>query len=198
MSNLTTLEEQVAPSLTYNRRHDVSYRIGLIMQVLGAGALAVLYPLDSPFYSAGIMLFELGVLLSAIYLLVWRSWIKMIILGAVVSGMALQVAGYHAPEEYAGSVIIAGIGLVCVGGAGLAGNEAYCFAWREGWVLMGVYAIMALANLMAKESVIFNTIGFSAIFLLLLSLIGKKLKQPLPATGATNACEMSKKKSEDR
>lgn len=195
MSNLTTLEEQVAPSLTYNRRHDVSYRIGLIMQVLGAGALAVLYPLDSPFYSAGIMLFELGVLLSAIYLLVWRSWIKMIILGSVVAGIALQVAGYRAPEEHAGTVIIAGIGLVCMSGAGLAGNEAYCFAWREGWVLTWVYPLLVLANLMAKESVVLNTIGFSTIFLLLVSLTGKKLRQPLLSPCSANVGGMLEKKS---
>ena len=196
MSTLPTHEEQLATAgIAYGRRHEVSYRIGLVMQVLGAGALAVLYPLDSPFYSAGIMLFELGVLLSAVYLLVRMSWIKRIILGSVVAGIALQFAGYHAPEEYAGTVIIAGIGLVCMGGAGLVGKEAYCFAWREGWVLTGVYPLLVLATLLGRENVIFNTIGFSAIFLLLLSLTGKKLRQPLPATGATNACGMPEEKN---
>ena len=118
MSNNPTLEEQISMSgITYGRRHDVSYRIGLIVQVLGLGALAVLYPLSNPFYTAGIMLFELGVLLSAVYLLVWMSWVKKIILGSVLIGISLQVAGYFAPEQYAGSVIIAGIGFVCVGAA---------------------------------------------------------------------------------
>jgi uncharacterized integral membrane protein len=84
-----------------------------------------------------------------------------------------------------------GIGPVCVGGAGLAGKEAYCFAWREGWVLTGVYSLLVLANLMGRENVIFNTIGFSAIFLLLLSLAGKKLKQPLLAPCANNTGEQS-------
>jgi uncharacterized integral membrane protein len=199
MSSLPTLEEQIAMAgITYGRRHDVSYRAGLVMQALGAGGLAVLYPMESPFYSAGIMLFELGVLLSAVYLLVWMSWVKKIILGSTLAGILLQIAGYHAPEQYAGSVIIAGIGLVCVGAAGLAGKEAYCFAYREGWALMWLYAIMAAVNLMARESVIFNTIGFSAIFLLLLSLTGKKLKQPLLASCATNVCGMREQKSEDR
>jgi hypothetical protein len=46
--------------------------------------------------------------------------------------------------------------------------------------------------------VIFNTIGFSAIFLLLLSLTGKKLRQPLLTSCATNVCGLPNQKSEDR
>jgi hypothetical protein len=42
---------------------------------------------------------------------------------------------------------------------------------------------------------IFNTIGFSAIFLLLLSLTGKKLKQPLLAACSTNVCGLPEKKN---
>jgi uncharacterized integral membrane protein len=175
MSTLTALEEQIAMAgLRYGRRHD------LVMQALGAGALAVLYPLSSPFYSAGVMLFEAGALLSAIYLLVWMSWIKKIILSSVLAGLALQVAGFSvAPEQYAGTVIIAGIGLVCAGAAGLVGKEAYCFGYREGWLLMWLYPIVVLANLLGRENRVFNAIAFSALFLLLLSLVGKKLKQPL-------------------
>ena len=60
-----TLEEQIATAgLAYGRRHDISYRAGLVMQVLGAAVLAVLYPLESPFYTVGIMLFNAGALLS--------------------------------------------------------------------------------------------------------------------------------------
>lgn len=196
MSTLPTLEEQIAMAgLSYGRKHDISYRAGLILQVLGAGGLAVLYPMGSPFYSAGIMAFEAGVLLSAIYLLVWMSWVKKVILGSVLAGIALQFAGYFAPPEYAGSVIIAGIGLVCAGGAGLAGKEAYCFAWREGWALMWLYAVLVLTNLLGKEYRLFNALGFSAAFLLLLSLTGKKLKQPLLTSCTTNVCGMPKKKN---
>lgn len=196
MSSLPSFEEQIAGvGITYGRRHDIAYRAGLILQVLGAGVLAVLYPLESPFFSAGIMLFEAGALLSAVYLLVWISWIKKIILGSVLAGIALQFAGYHAPEQYAGSVIIAGIGLVCVGAAGLAGKEAYCFAYREGWTLMWLYAVMALANLMGRPGRLFNAVGFSAVFLLILFLTGKKLKQPLLSSCSTNACGLPQKKS---
>ncbi len=196
MNAFPTLEEQIAMAgITYGRRHDISYRVGLVMQVLGAALLAVLYPMESPFYSAGIMLFEAGVLLSAVYLLVWMSWIKKIILGSVIMGIALQVAaGFFAPEEYAGSLIIAGIGFVCVGAAGLAGKEAYCFAYREGWMLLWSYPVMVLVNLMARESRIFNSLGFSLLFLLLLSLVGKKLKQPLLASCAKNVCGLPQPK----
>jgi hypothetical protein len=97
MSTTPTLEEQIAMAgLTYGRRHDISYRTGLVLQVLGTAVLAVLYPLQSPFYTAGIMIFEAGVLLSAIYLLVWMSWVKKMILGSVVIGIGLQIGGLRA------------------------------------------------------------------------------------------------------
>jgi uncharacterized integral membrane protein len=190
MSSAPTLEEQIAMAgLTYGRPHDITYRAGLVIQVLGAAVLAVLYPLESPFYTAGIMLFEAGVLLSAIYLLVWISWVKKVILGAVLTGIALQAAGFYAPEQHAGTVIITGIGLVCAGAGGIVGKEAYCFGYREGWMLMMfVLPVMVLTNLLGKENHIFNSLGFSVLFLLLLSLAGKKLKQRLLSSCVTNVC----------
>ena len=186
-----TLEEQIATAgLAYGRRHDISYRAGLIAQMLGAAVLAVLYPLESPFYSIGIMLFNVGALLSGIYLLVWMSWIKKIILGSILIGIPLQVwGGLYAPEQYAVRVIIVGIGLVCIGAGGMVGKEAYCFAYREGWMLLWLYPILILANLMGKEHHIFNALGFSVVFLLLLSLVGKKLKQPLLSKCTTDVCK---------
>jgi hypothetical protein len=47
---------------------------------------------------------------------------------------------------------------------------------------------------MARESRIFNSLGFSLLFLLLLSLVGKKLKQPLLAPCATNVCGLPPQK----
>lgn len=199
MSTSPRLEDQIAMSgISYGRRHDISYRIGLIMQVVGLGALAVLYPLANPFYTLGIMLFEVGALLSATYLLVWMSWIKKIILGSVLIGLPLQIIGSFAPEQYAGSIIIAGIGFVCVGAAGMAGKEAYCFSYREGWMLMWLYPIMVLANLLGKENRVVNSLGFSALFILLLSLVGKKLRQPILAACKSNVCGGPQEKSEDR
>lgn len=196
MSTLPSLEEQIVMAgLAYGRRHDISNRAGLVLQVLGAGGLAVLYPMGSPYYSAGIMAFEAGVLLSAVYLLVWMSWVRKIILWSALGGVALQIAGYYAPPEYAGSVLLAGIGLVCAAGAGLAGKEAYCHAWREGWALMWLYAILVLVNLFGKEYRVFNALGFSAAFLLLLSLTGRKLRQPLLTPCGTNVCGTQEKKN---
>jgi uncharacterized integral membrane protein len=191
MSATLSVEEQISRAgLTYGRRHDVSYRSGLVLQVLGAAVLAVLYPLENPFYTAGIMLFELGVLLSAAYLLVWMSWVKKIIAGSVLIGLVLQVAAYLVgPEQYAGSAMIAGIGFVCAGAAGMAGKEAYCFGYREGWLLMMIgFPLMALENLIGRENHIFNSLGFSVLFLLLLSLTGKKLKQRLLSPCTAKVC----------
>lgn len=193
MSTTPTLEEQIAMAgLTYGRRHDISYRMGLVLQVLGAALLAVLYPLESPFYTAGIMLFETGVLLSAAYLLVWMRSVKKFIVSSVIIGLILQVAGdFFVPEEYAGSVMILGIGFVCVGAAGMVGKEAYCFGYREGWILALIgFPAVVLANLIGKENIIFNSLGFSIIFLLLLSLTGKKLKQRLLSKCTTDVCGM--------
>ncbi|MGC1453871.1 MAG: DUF2301 domain-containing membrane protein [Nitrospirota bacterium] len=196
MSKEQTLEDQIAMAgLAYGRRHDISYRTGLVMQVLGAAILAVLYPLENPFYTAGIMVFEAGVFLSAIYLLVWMRPVKIFILVTVIVGLALQVAGaFSAPEHYAGSVIIVGIGFVCIGAAGMVGKEAYCFGYREGWLLALIgFPIMVLANLMGRENIIFNSLGFSVLFLLLLSLAGKKLKQRLLSPCTANVCGVPKK-----
>ena len=179
MSTNPTLEEQIVMAgLTYGRRHDIAYRTGLVLQVFGAATLAVLYPLESPFYTIGIMLFEAGALLSGIFLLVWMSVVKKTIIGLIVTGIALQVAGFYVQEQYAGLMIIAGFGLVCAGAAGMVGKEAYCFGYREGWLLMLLaFPFMVLVNLFGKEDHVLNSIGFSVIFLLLLSLVGKKLKQ---------------------
>ena len=196
MSTNPTLEEQIVKAgLFYGRRKDIAYRAGLVLQVLGAAVLAVLYPLESPFYTIGIMLFEAGVLLSGIFLLVWMSVVKKIILGSILTGLALQIAGFYAQEQNAGIMILAGIGLVCAGAAGMVGKEAYCFGYREGWLLMMVgFPVMVLVNLLGKENRVLNSIGFSIVFLLLLSLTGKKLRQQL-STGATSLCNVPEKKA---
>jgi uncharacterized integral membrane protein len=198
MSTTPTLEEQIAMAgLAYGRRHDISYRTGLVIQVFGLALLAVLYPLENPFYTAGIMLFEIGVLLSAVYLLVWMRSVKKFIVSSVIIGLIMQVAGsIIAPEQYAAPVIIAGIGLVCVGASGMMGKEAYCFGYREGWLLamFGLPALV-LANLFGRENRVFNSVGFSIVFLLLLSLTGKKLKQRLLSSCTTNVCGMPERKA---
>ncbi len=181
MSSKSTWESQTdAPGLiTHTRWRGIAYRAGLLLQALGAAVTAVLYPLEHPFYTIGLMLFEAGVLLAAVLQLVRTSWFKWTVAGSVFFGLALQVAGsFFIPEHYAGSVIIAGIGFVCAGAAAMAGREAYCFGYGEGWVLMAVgFPFMVFGNLFGKENRIFNSLGFSLLFLLLLSLSGKKLRQ---------------------
>lgn len=190
MPDLPTLEEQIATAgITYGRRHDISYRAGLVLMVLGAAVLAVLYPLENPFFTVGIMLFDLGVLTAAFYLLVWITWVRTIILGLALAGLALQIGGMFAPEAHAIPVIILGIGLVCAGAAGLAGKESYCFGYREGRILMWVYPLVVLVNLFGVHNRVFNSLAFSALFLLNLFLVGKKLKQPLLAPCGTGACK---------
>jgi len=104
MSTSPTLEEQIAMAgLSYGRWHDIFYRTGLVLQVLGTAVLAVLYPLQSPFYTVGIMIFDAGVLLSAIFLLIWMSWVKTMILGSVIIGIGLQIGGFYAPEQARGN-----------------------------------------------------------------------------------------------
>jgi uncharacterized integral membrane protein len=91
--------------------------------------------------------------------------------------------------------MIAGIGFVCIGAAGMVGKEAYCFGYREGWLLaMLGFPIMVLANLVGRENHIFNSLGFSVLFLLLLSLTGKKLRQRLLSPCTTNVCGLPQRK----
>jgi uncharacterized integral membrane protein len=123
--------------------------------------------------------------------------VKRFILISVMIGLALQVSGaFFAPEQYAGDMIIGGIGFVCVGAAGMAGKEAYCFGYREGWFLaLAGFPVMIFANLIGRESFISNSLGFSILFLLLLSLTGKKLKQPSLSKCSTNICGSPKTSS---
>ncbi len=65
----------------------------------------------------------------------------------------------------------------------------------EGWILTWVYPILVLANLIGRESRLLNAVGFSAVFLLLLSLTGKKLRQPLLSSCSTNVCGLPEKKN---
>ncbi|HUI67013.1 MAG TPA: hypothetical protein VL087_02235 [Nitrospirota bacterium] len=70
----------------------------------------------------------------------------------------LQVAGcFFASDQYAEPVLIAGIGFVYAGSAWMAGNEAYYFGFREGWLFMMLgFPVMFLANLPGCGNRIFN------------------------------------------
>lgn len=195
MKEQQPLEELMAEmGIKYGKRHDIAYRIGMVMQVLGLGILSVLYPIQHPLYTTGVMLFEAGVLVSGIFLLVWITWLKRLILGCILTGFAVQLAGMFAPEQYVVMILLTGIGLVCVGAAGLAGKEAYCFGWREGWILMWSYPVVILFNMAAHENRIINSLAFSGMFILHLLLSGRKLRQQPLAPCPSNVCEPQRHK----
>jgi hypothetical protein len=78
----------------------------------------------------------------------------------------------------------------------MAGKEAYGFRYREGWLLMLLgFPLLVLANLLGKENRLLNSFGFSALFLLLLSLTGKKLGQPLLSSCPTKICGLPPRKN---
>jgi len=178
MPELTIKEQDAETKDAYRKHHGIFYRAGIVMQVLGAALLAVLYPLGNPFYTLGIMCFESGVLLAAIYLVIERPLVKKILLLVIAFGLVLQIAGFYVAEDYAGLAIMGGISLVCAGAAGMASNEAYRMKCLEGWMLsLFGFPTIIIANLFFKENHIFNSLCFSGLFLLLLSLAGKTLKQ---------------------
>lgn len=184
------MEESLAKAgIKYGKPHDIAYRMGMVMQAFGLGILSVLYPIQHPFYTTGVMLFEAGVLVSGIFLLVWITWLKRFMLGCILTGFAVQLGGMFAPEQYVVTIQLTGIGLVCVGAAGLAGKEAYCFGWREGWILMWTYPAVILFNMAARENRIINSLAFSGLFILHLFLTGRKLRQQLLPPCPSNPCE---------
>ena len=186
MSTLPAREELTVPDgIPSGKRQDIFYFAGMVLQVFGAAVLAVLYPMGSPFYSAGIMLFEAGALLSAVFLLIWISWLKKLLLGSILIGIALQATGlFFAQPQHAAAVILGGICLVCMGTAGMAGKEAYCYGWREGWILMWLYPSTMLILAVGNEHMLVNSLVFSSHFLLVLLLTGKKLRQRRLSAGS--------------
>ena len=151
------------------------YRIGFLMQASGMALLAILYPMQNPFFSVGIMLFETGVLFSAICLNASVPS-KVIILFMVVSGILLQLSGFFIYEEYAGFVILTGIGILCLGASGLIGREAFRTHRMESWFLATGLSLIAFANIFLKINFIFNVMSFSVLFLLLLFFTGQIFK----------------------
>jgi len=154
---------------------------GLILQTLGLATLAVLYPLENPFYTVGILTFEGGVLLSSLTFFVIRHRSLIIIFVLALVALSIQFFGLSAPEEYAGSIIIGGIWLICTLAALMAGGIG--FVLKLPWfflLLLFAFPVIPLMNFFCKVNHVFNAVGFSSLFLVQLFLTGKKLQQPLP------------------
>jgi uncharacterized integral membrane protein len=128
------------------------YRSGFPLQGLGLLAL-LLAPdaarLDSVWSAAGYLLIGTGVLLSGWLLQVYMPEVRLIVLGGAVTGCLLIVAAAFTGPEYLAPL---GLGFVFVGSCGLGGKEAYCFRLKEGWYLMPVLVMLAVALLLQSAA----------------------------------------------
>ncbi|HAK89683.1 MAG TPA: hypothetical protein DHV16_00170 [Nitrospiraceae bacterium] len=192
MEQWPTLEEQIKESgIYYPRKYDITYRVGYVLQTIGAIGFAVLYGLQSKLQVIPFIIFNAGIALSSMYLLVWKAEIKRFILRMTFAGIALQISSiFIQPLNafYAGKMFFLGLGLTLAGGAGLVGKEAYCFRFNEGWFLLMVYPWAVIPNLFGFGSYNYNLIVSSVIALLQLSFLRRKLNQPLLKHCENNVC----------
>lgn len=193
MERLPTLEEQIeAAGIHYPRSYDITYRIGYILQSIGASVFFILYFLNVA-YIIPLIIFEAGILLSSMFLLVWKREIKRFILFMTFSGIAIQILSLFIPY-YRSNIFCLGLGLILVGGAGLTGKEAYCFGFIEGWLLMLLYPIVIIPNILGYSGHNFNLLLSGAIAVFQVSFLKKKLSQPLLKSCEGNVCGLPERK----
>lgn len=179
-----SLADQIAQAgIHYPRSYDIAYRAGFVLQSAGAVLFTVLYISGKPFHPLSLAVFEGGVALSSVFLLVWNASVKRFILGCLVLGVLLEVAGLLSPY-YGEKIFLVGLGFILAAGAGIMGKEAYCFGFLEGWALLAAYPLVILPNLFASGSHVGGLHGFNAVMaiiitLLQLSFLRRKLSQPL-------------------
>ncbi|MCL5024736.1 MAG: DUF2301 domain-containing membrane protein [Nitrospirae bacterium] len=198
MEQWPTLEEQIREAgIYYPRSYDVAYRTGFVLQSAGAAGFAVFSAAEAPSPIIPLALFEAGIAISAVFLLVWRSGIKHFILRAVFAGGVLQIAatfiGPLAPF-YGEKMFFLGLGLLLAGGAGLVGKEAYCFRFFEGWLLMVLYPLVVMPKILGFSAQTWTLVLSWAIALLHLSLLRRKLSQPLLKHCENNICGLPEKR----
>lgn len=183
MQKWPTLEEQIkAAGIYYPRSYDVTYRFGYLIQCIGAILFSVFYFLKSSFWFIPVLIFDIGVAISSIFLLVWKAEIKRFILRMTFSGIALQIISlFINPINafYAEKLFFLGLGLTLVGGAGLVGKEAYCFGFVEGWILLILYPLAIIPSLFGFSSYKYNVVVSFLVALLQLFFLRRKLAQPL-------------------
>jgi len=189
MQQWPTLEEQIkAAGIYYPRPYDIAYRTGYILQSLGATAFLILYFLKTEFYIIPLLLFEAGIALSSLFLLVWKREIKRFILFMTFSGIAIQTLSIFLSPEYRINIFCLGLGFILAGGAGLVGKEAYCFGFIEGWLLLLIYPLAIIPNILGLSSHNLNLILSGLIAFLHVSFLKKKLSQPLLKSCEGNVC----------
>ncbi|MCL4536037.1 MAG: DUF2301 domain-containing membrane protein [Nitrospirae bacterium] len=198
MEQWPTLEEQIEQSgIYYPRKYDITYRIGYVLQSLGALGFLILYYLNSKLQIIPLVIFESGIALSSMFLLVWKAEIKKFILRMTFAGVALQIVSvfiHPINAIYAGKMFFLGLGLTLVGGGGLVGKEAYCFRFNEGWFLLMIYPLAVIPNLFGFASYRYN-LGISVIITILqFSFLRRKLSQPLLKKCEGNVCGLPETK----
>lgn len=193
MERWPTLEEQIeAAGIYYPRSYDITYRVGYILQSAGATVFFILYLLHSV-YIIPLIIFESGVLLSSLFLLVWKREIKRFILFMTITGIAIQIFSLFVPA-YRTNIFCLGLGFILAGGAGLVGKEAYCFGFIEGWLLLLIYPIAIIPNILGHVSPVFNLFLSGAIAVLQVSFLRRKLSQPLLKSCESNVCGLPEEK----
>jgi uncharacterized integral membrane protein len=192
MEQWPTLEEQIEQAgIYYPRKYDITYRIGYVLQSLGALGFFILYALGSKLQVIPFIIFESGIALSSIFLLVWKVEIKKFILRMTFAGIALQISSiFIQPLNafYAEKMFFLGLGLTLAGGAGLVGKEAYCFRFNEGWLLLMIYPLVVIPNLLGFSSYKYNLVISGIITVLQISFLRKKLSQSLLKKCEGNVC----------
>jgi uncharacterized integral membrane protein len=187
-----TLEEQIkAAGIYYPRKYDIAYRVGYVLQSIGAIGFVVLYGLQSNLQIIPLVIFNSGIALSSIYLLVWMAQIKRFILIMTFFGIALQIISIFInpiSAFYSEKIFFLGLGFTLIGGAGIVGKEAYCFRFNEGWLLLIVYPLAIIPNLFGFASYNYNLVFAAIIAVLQLSFLRRKLLQPLLKKCEGNVC----------
>ncbi len=190
-----SLERIIAEAgIHYPRSYDITYRIGYVLQSTGLLIFTALYIFRSPFSLVGLIIFESGIALSSIFLLVWKAAIKRFILWCTFFGIALQLISLlPLPIPFNAGVFIIGLALTLAGGAGLTGKEAYCFGFIEGWIILLMYPVIVFMIMLSSGHDI-NAVVFVILSLMHVSFLRKKLKQPLLKSCETNVCGLPEKK----
>lgn len=198
MEQWPTLEEQIeAAGIHYPRSYDITYRIGYVLQSIGSLGFLILFYLQSKLQIIPLMIFDAGIALSSLFLLVWKAEIKRFILRMTFFGIALQfISVFINPINafYAEKIFFLGLGLTFAGGAGLVGKEAYCFRFNEGWLLLMAYPLTVIPNLFGFASYKYNLIFIGIIATLQLSFLRRKLSQPLLKKCEGNVCGLPETK----
>ncbi|MFA5353413.1 MAG: DUF2301 domain-containing membrane protein [Thermodesulfovibrionales bacterium] len=198
MEQWPTLEDQIeSAGIHYPRSYDITYRTGYVLQSLGAVGFAVLFGMGSALQVIPLALFDAGIALSSLYLLVWKAEIKRFILSMTFGGIALQIISLFVQSHdgfFGEKIFLLGLAFTLAGGAGLVGKEAFCFRFNEGWALLAIYPLVIIPRLFGYRDPDFFLVAAGVIAVLQLSFLRRKLGQPLLKKCEGNVCGLPQKK----